>query len=137
MLNGLKEKKKKIRKQAETYDHIAGYAPAGSGNGTPWFNIGPRNINGRVKSLAVHPTDEDIVYAGAASGGVWKTIDGGQSWLPLMNDEDTLSIASVAIAPSNTNIVYAGSGEWTPGWGTKCGRARTICKYRCWKYMDA
>lgn len=117
MQKGLKAKRGKIRKQAETYDHIAGYAPAGSGNGTPWFNIGPRNINGRVKSLAVHPTDEDIVYAGAASGGVWKTTDGGQSWLPLMNDEDTLSIGSVAIAPTNTDIIYAGSGEWTPGWG--------------------
>src|SRR5438874_1821597 len=57
---------------------IAGYDPAGAGS--PWFCIGPRNVNGRVKALAVHPTDANTVYAGAASGGVWKTTNGGQTW---------------------------------------------------------
>src|SRR5437867_1383670 len=56
---------------------IAGYDPAGAGS--PWFPIGPRNVNGRDKALAVHPTDPDTLYAGAASGGVRKTIDGGQT----------------------------------------------------------
>ena len=45
-----------------------------------WTPIGPNNINGRIRSLAIHPTNGDIVYAGGANGGVWKTTDGGTSW---------------------------------------------------------
>jgi photosystem II stability/assembly factor-like uncharacterized protein len=96
-------------------DHRAAYAPAGAG--TPWFSVGPRNVNGRIKSIAVHPTDDAIIYAGAASGGVWKSVDGAQSWRPLWNEQESLAIGSLAIAPSNPNTVYAGTGEWTPGWG--------------------
>ena len=118
MLAALDLKARKIRRQLKTAKDIAGYAPAGSGSGTPWFNIGPRNINGRVKFIAVHPTNKEIVYAGAATGGVWKTINGGQSWKPLWNDQDTLSIGSLAIAPTSTNTIYVGTGEWTPGYGS-------------------
>jgi len=107
-------KKGKIKRQRKTANHLAAYAPAGAG--TPWFCIGPRNVNGRVKSIAVHPTNPDIVYAGAASGGVWKSEDGGQSWRPLWDEQETLAIGSIAIAPNTPNTVYVGTGEWTPGW---------------------
>ncbi|MEW6736956.1 MAG: hypothetical protein AB1489_37050 [Acidobacteriota bacterium] len=107
-------KKEKIKGQRETANHLAGYAPAGAG--TPWFCIGPRNVNGRVKSIAVHPTNENIVYAGAASGGIWKSEDGGQSWRPLWDEQESLAIGSIAIAPSAVNTIYVGTGEWTPGW---------------------
>jgi hypothetical protein len=80
-LRGLDLKREMIKEQRETADTITGYAPAGAG--TPWLSIGPRNVNGRVKALAVHPTDPSTVYAGAASGGVWKSTDAGQSWRPL------------------------------------------------------
>lgn len=100
--------------EGQRSDHKAGYNPAGAG--TPWVSIGPRNINGRVKSLTVHPTDPNTVYAGAASGGVWKSIDGGQSWRPLWDEQESLIIGSLAIAPSATNTVYVGTGEWTPGY---------------------
>jgi len=111
----LKSKREKIKRQRETADHRAGYAPAGAG--TPWCSIGPRNVNGRVKSLAVHPTNADILYAGAASGGVWKSEDGGQSWRPLWDMQESLAIGSVAIAPSAPDTIYAATGEWTPGYG--------------------
>jgi hypothetical protein len=111
--DALKIKRGKIREQIETADHRAGYAPAGAG--TPWFSIGPRNVNGRVKSIAVHPTNENTVYAGAASGGIWKSEDGGQSWRPLWDEQESLAIGSIAVA-SNPNTIYVGTGEWTPGW---------------------
>lgn len=114
-LRGLREKRALIDKQRATSDHMAGYAPAGAG--TPWFTIGPRNVNGRVKALAVHPTDPNTVYAGAASGGVWKSTDGAQSWRPLWDQQDTMAATAVAIAPSTPNTVYAATGEWTPGYG--------------------
>lgn len=94
---------------------IAGYDPAGAGS--PWFLIGPRNVNGRVKALAVHPTQPDTVYAGGASGGVWKSTDGGQTWDPLFDMQESLAIGALGIAASSPQTVYAGSGEWTPGFG--------------------
>ena len=81
------------------------------GPGCNWLSVGPRNINGRIKSLAAHPTNNQILYAGAANGGVWKTTDGGQSWLPKMHDEASLAIGAVAVDPSTPDTVYAGTGE--------------------------
>ena len=52
---GLRHKRQMIEKQRGIMNHMAGYAPAGAGS--PWFTIGPRNVNGRVKALAVHPTN--------------------------------------------------------------------------------
>jgi hypothetical protein len=100
---------------------LAGYDPAGAGS--PWYSIGPRNVNGRVKSLAVHPTDPNTVYAGAASGGVWKSSDGGQTWNPLWDMQQSLAIGALGIAKSAPNTIYAGTGEWTPGWGPSYGGA--------------
>ena len=76
--------------------------------------MGPLNINGRVKSLAIHPADGEILYAGAANGGVWKTTTGGDSWRHLWKFEDSLAIGAIAVAPSNGDVVYAGTGEYTP-----------------------
>jgi photosystem II stability/assembly factor-like uncharacterized protein len=111
----LRQKSGKIEKQLDRTDHMAAYGPAGTG--TPWFSIGPRNINGRVKSVAVHPGNPDIVYAGAASGGVWKTTDAGQSWRPLWDDQETMNFGSIAIAPSAPDTIYAATGEWTLHYG--------------------
>ena len=76
-----------------------------------WLPIGPRNINGRIRALAIHPANANILYAGAADGGVWKTTDAGQSWTPLTDDQDSLSIGALAIDPTAPDTVYAGTGE--------------------------
>lgn len=89
----------------------------------PWFPMGPININGRVKSLAMHPSDSDVLYAGAANGGVWKTTNGGDSWRATWKFQDSLAIGALAVAPSNGNVVYAGTGEDTPGWSPSYGGA--------------
>lgn len=83
-----------------------------------WESIGPRNINGRIRSLAIHPTNGDIVYAGAAEGGLWKSTDAGQSWFPLMQYEDSIAVGAIAIDPTNPDIIYIGTGEptWWPGY---------------------
>jgi photosystem II stability/assembly factor-like uncharacterized protein len=108
-------KRRLIEKAGPGTGARAGYDPAGAGS--PWYCIGPRNVNGRVKSLAVHPTDPDTVYAGSASGGVWKSTDGGQTWNALWDMQETLAIGALAIAPGTPTTLYAGTGEWTPGWG--------------------
>ncbi len=83
-----------------------------------WVSIGPRNINGRIRSIAIHPTNGDIVYAGAAEGGVWRSTDAGQSWYPFMQYEDALAVGALAIDPTSPNTIYAGTGEptWWPGY---------------------
>jgi hypothetical protein len=91
-----------------------------------WLPVGPTptaNFGGigRVTQIAIHPTDGNILIAGAAGGGVWRTNNGGASWWWQMFLQPTLTIGAVAIAPSNPQIMYAASGEdgggWDPAWG--------------------
>ena len=71
--------------------------------------IGP--VGNRVASVAGVPGDFNTYYAGAASGGIWKTVDAGIHWTPIFDDKDVSSIGALAVAPSNPNIVWAGTGE--------------------------
>jgi photosystem II stability/assembly factor-like uncharacterized protein len=71
--------------------------------------IGP--VGNRLTSVAGIPSQPNIYYVGAASGGVWKTTDGGTHWDPIFDDQIVSSIGSLAIAPSDPNIVWAGTGE--------------------------
>ena len=72
-------------------------------------HIGP--VGNRVISVVGIPGDDLIYYAGAASGGIWKTEDGGINWEPIFDDKPVHAIGSLAIAPSDPNIVWAGTGE--------------------------
>ena len=83
-----------------------------------WLQRGPNNIQGRVTSIAVDQTNDQIAYIGAAEGGVFKTTDAGNSWTPTFDNQPSISIGAVAIDPSNPNVVYAGTGEVNPGGGS-------------------
>ena len=78
-----------------------------------WHRVGPSNVAGRIKALAMHPENGDVIYAGAAGGGVWKTVNGGREWHPTMQNELSLAIGALAIAPSDPDVLYAATGEWT------------------------
>ena len=71
--------------------------------------IGP--VGNRVSSVVGIPGQPNIYYVGAASGGVFKTTDGGTHWEAIFDSQPVLSIGSLAIAPSDPNIVWAGTGE--------------------------
>ncbi|MBI4491752.1 MAG: hypothetical protein HY690_03055, partial [Chloroflexi bacterium] len=89
----------------------------------PWTLLGPEPIgsgvsgwasgelpnSGRVTAVAV--VDANTVYIGAASGGVWKTTDGGTTWTPLTDTQPSLAIGALALDPTNPSVVYAGLGE--------------------------
>ena len=63
---------------------LAGSANFGAGiSPASWTWVGPGNIGGRLRPICIHPTNPDIIYVGSASGGVWKTTDGGANWFVL------------------------------------------------------
>lgn len=72
--------------------------------------VGPYQ-GGRVSRVAGVPGDPRTYYLGSASGGVWKSTDGGVSWKPIFDDQPIGSIGSIAVAPSDPNVIYVGSGE--------------------------
>jgi hypothetical protein len=87
---------------------------------TTWTPLGPQPItggpcslvcSGRLNSIAIDPTNSSVIYVGGAQGGVWKTVNGGTSWVPLTDSQCSLAMGSIAINPANTNIIYAGTGE--------------------------
>lgn len=76
-----------------------------------WVVQGPGNIGARVNVVAIHPTDENIIYAGFSGGGVFKTTNGGQTWLPIFDAQTYLSIGEITIDPANPNTIYVGTGD--------------------------
>lgn len=74
-------------------------------------NIGPAVMGGRIDDLAVVESDPRVMYAGAAAGGIFKTVNGGQTWTPIFDEQSNPSIGDLALAPSNPAILYAGTGE--------------------------
>jgi photosystem II stability/assembly factor-like uncharacterized protein len=71
--------------------------------------IGP--VGNRVIAVAGVPGQPNVYYIGAASGGIFKTTDGGAHWTPIFDGQPVSSVGSLAVAPSDPNIVWAGTGE--------------------------
>jgi len=85
----------------------------------PWRSIGPAVTSGRVVDFAVPEGPKSQVgerlgeffYVASASGGVWKTTNGGTTWEPIFDHQASASIGDIAVAPSNPDIVWVGTGE--------------------------
>ena len=72
-------------------------------------HVGP--VGNRIISVAGIPGDPLTYYVGAATGGIWKSTDGGIAWKPIFDDKPVHAIGALAIAPSDSEIIYAGTGE--------------------------
>ena len=80
----------------------------------PWESIGPDNIGGRVLSLAISPDSGMVIYAGSASGGLWKSATGGRgalAWIYVQTGFPLLAVSTIAINPLKGSQLYAGTGE--------------------------
>ena len=94
-----------------------GAAAARVGASDAWEPLGPEIIEsytistGRVSAVVLHPADVDVIFAGGAQGGVWRTEDAGVSWRPLTDRECSLAMGALALDPVDPDIVYAGTGE--------------------------
>src|SRR5438477_6407742 len=74
-------------------------------------SIGPAVTSGRVMSVAVDPANTSVFYVGSASGGVWKTVNGGASFQPIFDTQGSFSIGWVTVDPHHPNVVWVGTGE--------------------------
>jgi hypothetical protein len=83
-----------------------------------WELRGPINVGGRITDVIGDPANASKFYVGAASGGVWKTLDGGATFTSIFDGQGSLSIGALAIDPKNSNILYVGTGEANPGGGS-------------------
>src|SRR5262252_4078176 len=79
---------------------------SGDSDGLRFRYMGPES-SGRIAAVVGIPGDSNTYYAGAASGGVWKTTDGAKTFTPIFDDQPSQAIGALAVAPSNPNIVWA------------------------------
>jgi photosystem II stability/assembly factor-like uncharacterized protein len=89
----------------------SGIWPATTFNGLRFRSIGPAMISGRIVDIAVEPGNAAHYYVAAASGGVWKTINNGITWIPLFDSEGSYSIGALALDPRNPATLWVGTGE--------------------------
>jgi photosystem II stability/assembly factor-like uncharacterized protein/flagellar hook assembly protein FlgD len=74
-------------------------------------SIGPAVNSGRISDLAIHPKNKSVWYVATASGGLWKTINAGNTFDPIFDNEKSFSIACVKLDPTNSHVVWVGTGE--------------------------
>jgi hypothetical protein len=93
-----------------------------------WKLVGPVNIGGRITDVEMPANDQNTLYAGAASGGIFKSINFGTTWTPIFDESPALSIGDMDISKSNPDIIYAGTGEPNAGGGSHTYEGNGIYK---------
>jgi photosystem II stability/assembly factor-like uncharacterized protein len=79
--------------------------PSAPSNSAPYQNIG------RVNCMAFHPTNPNILWVGTPAGGIWKTTNHGDSWIPMTDNMPNLGVSSIVIDPTNPDIIYWATGD--------------------------
>src|SRR4051812_21512901 len=80
--------------------------------GLKWRSIGPVNMAGRTIDVECETKTPKVCYIAGATGGIWKTINAGTTFIPLWGESAPIaSMGDLAIAPSNNSVIYAGTGE--------------------------
>ena len=100
-------------------------------------NIGPAGMSGRITAIDAVVEDPRQIWLGAASGGVWKTDNGGMSWTSVFDEQPILNIGSIAIQQNNPSTVWVGTGEGNPRNSLNLGEGiyRTLDAGRTWQRM--
>ncbi|MBK9570944.1 MAG: hypothetical protein IPO53_14250 [Chitinophagaceae bacterium] len=100
-------------------------------------NIGPAGMSGRITAIDAVIANPNIIYVGAASGGIWKTENSGQTWNPVFDEQPLQNIGSIAVQQSNPNIVWVGTGEGNPRNSLNLGAGifKSMDAGKTWKRM--
>ena len=98
---------------AQKKDEVKNESPINSGlvSGLSFRNIGPALTSGRIADIVVNPNNTSEYYLAVASGGVWKTVNHGNTYEPIFDNEGSYSIGCITLDPSNSNTVWVGTGE--------------------------
>ena len=80
-----------------------------------WELAGPTNVGGRITDVEFDPINPDVVYTSAATGGVFKSTDKGETWTSIFDGYATVNIGDIGIPKSNSEILYVGTGEANGG----------------------
>ncbi len=87
-------------------------------DGEMWEFAGPTNVGGRITDIEMHPEDPNTIFACAATGGIYKSIDQGKVWDQIFDGYATLSMGDMAIAKTDKRVLYVGTGEPNGGNGS-------------------
>ncbi len=100
-------------------------------------NIGPGGMSGRVTAIDAEAGNPSVFYVGTASGGIWKTSNGGINFTPVFDEQEVANIGSLAVDPSNRDIIWAGTGEGNPRNSLNGGMGiyKSLDGGRSWKRM--
>jgi len=100
-------------------------------------NVGPAGMSGRITAIDAVVANPNIIYVGAASGGIWKTENSGHTWSPIFDEQPIQNIGSIAIQQSNPSVVWVGTGEGNPRNSLNLGAGiyKTLDGGRTWKKM--
>ncbi len=83
--------------------------------GLAFRGIGPALMAGRIADIVIDQADPSTWYIGVGSGGIWKTVNGGTTWAPIFDEEDTYSIGCITIDPNDRSTIWVGTGENVSG----------------------
>ena len=100
-------------------------------------SVGPANMSGRITAIDVVRSNSNTLYVGAASGGVWKSENGGSRWDPIFDDNPTQNIGAIAIQQDQPNVLWVGTGEGNPRNSMNLGMGlfKSIDAGQTWEFM--
>lgn len=102
-----------------------------------WESIGPSNVGGRIRCIVSAPNDNTIIFIAAASGGIWKSVDGAVSFKPVFDNYNSIAFGVVVFDPNNPNIMYAGTGEEAGSNGySGAGIFKSTDMGETWRYLN-
>ena len=100
-------------------------------------SIGPAGMSGRIGDIEAVVSNSNIIYVGAATGGVWKSTNGGITWKPIFDNQPASSIGAVSVFQANPSIVWIGTGEGNPrnSVGVGNGIYKSLDAGETWKFL--
>ncbi|MGB0828982.1 MAG: WD40/YVTN/BNR-like repeat-containing protein [Flavobacteriaceae bacterium] len=100
-------------------------------------SIGPANMSGRITAIDALVSNPKLIIIGAASGGVWKSDNGGSAWTPIFDDQPTQNIGAVVLQQTNPDVIWVGTGEGNPRNSMNLGMGvfKSDDGGKNWKYM--
>jgi photosystem II stability/assembly factor-like uncharacterized protein len=102
-----------------------------------WRSIGPSNMGGRVADVEGVPGNPNLVYVATGAGGIFKTTNGGMTWAPIFERQNTISVGDIALEPNNPDVIWVGTGEGNPRNSVSFGDGvyKSVDGGKSWKYL--